>query len=196
MLQSCAGAPLHLLVGGLLESLPMAMAEFDPELRCTRSNRAFAELLALAMDELAGRSITDFPAPLPRHVAPLLHQARSGAGPVPDLELFGAFPGRPGCDTHLVIRVHALRDGGHLAGIILLLTDVTEQWQTHSELRETKLFSQRVLNSLSTFVCMLEPDGTLIEANRPPLEQAGLGLADVRGEKFWDCYWWNHDREA
>jgi len=53
-----------------------------------------------------------------------------------------------------------------------------------------------VLDSLSTFVCMLGPDGTLLEANRPPLEVGGLALDYVRGCKFWDCFWWNHDPQV
>jgi hypothetical protein len=50
-----------------------------------------------------------------------------------------------------------------------------------------------VLDSLFAFVQVLEPDGTLIDADPAPLEAAGIQLAEVRGRKFWDCYWWAHD---
>ena len=50
-----------------------------------------------------------------------------------------------------------------------------------------------VLNNLFVFVWMLEPDGTLIDANRAPLDAAGISLDDVLGRKFWDCYWWSYD---
>lgn len=54
-------------------------------------------------------------------------------------------------------------------------------------------FQHRVLDHLFAFVGVLAPDGTLLDANRAPLEAAGLRLEDVQGLKFWDCHWWNHD---
>jgi PAS domain S-box-containing protein len=52
---------------------------------------------------------------------------------------------------------------------------------------------RRMLDQLFAFVGVMTPDGTLVEANRAPLEAAGLEPADVLGKKFWDCSWWNHD---
>lgn len=43
---------------------------------------------------------------------------------------------------------------------------------------------------------MLDLDGTVLEANRPPLEAAGISAADVLGRAFWDCYWWNYSAEV
>ncbi|HQU88710.1 MAG TPA: PAS domain S-box protein [Denitromonas sp.] len=42
-----------------------------------------------------------------------------------------------------------------------------------------------------TFVGVLAPDGTVLEANRASLEAADITLDEVRGRKFWDCYWWS-----
>lgn len=195
--QSQTSVPLSILVGGLFESLPLALAEFDRDLVCSRVNQALADLLGVSSQAIVGCHVTALPAPLAGHVAPLVQRVREEAAPIPDLELYDEFPGRPGLDTHLVIRVHPLyQPGGALAGLILLLSDVTEQRQTHSALQESKVLSQRVLDSLSTFVCMLGPDGTLLEANRPPLQMAGLSLQEVRGRKLWDCYWWNYDPQV
>ena len=54
-------------------------------------------------------------------------------------------------------------------------------------------FTRRVLDNLFAFVGVLLPDGTLVEANRAPLEAAGLTLDDVLGRAFWACPWWTHD---
>jgi PAS domain S-box-containing protein len=43
---------------------------------------------------------------------------------------------------------------------------------------------------------VLVPDGTLIQANRAPIEAAGLSPADVLGRKFWDCHWWSYSPEV
>ena len=55
---------------------------------------------------------------------------------------------------------------------------------------------RRVLDSLFTFVGVLTPDGTLIEANKAPLEAAELSPEDVLGKPVWDTYWFNHSPEV
>jgi PAS domain S-box-containing protein len=50
----------------------------------------------------------------------------------------------------------------------------------------------RVLENLFAFVGVLDLDGTLTYANAAPLMAAGLRIEDVRGLKFWDCYWWSY----
>ncbi len=54
-------------------------------------------------------------------------------------------------------------------------------------------FQHRVLDHLFAFVGVLAVDGTVLDANRAPLDAAGLTLDDVLGRKFWDCHWWSHD---
>lgn len=68
--------------------------------------------------------------------------------------------------------------------------DVQEAWPS------ADAFTRRLLDSLFAFVGLLELDGTLLEANRAPLEAAGIQLADVRGKKFWDCHWWSYSVEV
>ncbi|NNL86193.1 MAG: response regulator [Myxococcales bacterium] len=53
-------------------------------------------------------------------------------------------------------------------------------------------FVRRLWNSLFTLVGVLEPDGTLLDANDAALRVANLEISDVRGKKFWDCYWWSY----
>lgn len=75
----------------------------------------------------------------------------------------------------------------------VVFRDVTERRAAEAALRESEAQLRRVLDSLFTFVGVLAPDGTLLEANRAPLEAAGLTIADVRGRLFWECPWWDHD---
>lgn len=81
----------------------------------------------------------------------------------------------------------------HRSGIV---RDITHQKQIEQALRESERFMRDVLNNLFVFVGVLELDGTLIEANDAPLVAAGLAIGDVRGKKFWDCYWWNYDERV
>ncbi len=54
---------------------------------------------------------------------------------------------------------------------------------------------RQLLDSLFAFVGVLTPDGTVLEANRAPLEAAGITIDDVRGRPFWDAYWWSYSAE-
>lgn len=78
-------------------------------------------------------------------------------------------------------------------GLIGSSADVTERVRAEAALEEASAFLRRVLDSLFTFVGVLTPDGTVTEANRAPLDAAGLTFDDVLGKKFWDCFWWNYD---
>lgn len=46
------------------------------------------------------------------------------------------------------------------------------------------------------FMGLLDPRGTLLDANRTALEFAGVTLADVVGQPFWETPWWRDDPGA
>jgi len=77
---------------------------------------------------------------------------------------------------------------GEVVGVSTVHRDVTEERLAEQRLRS-------VLDNLFAFVGVLEPDGTLVEANRAPLDAAGIKAEDVIGKKFWDSYWWSYAPE-
>lgn len=76
------------------------------------------------------------------------------------------------------------------------VSDVTEQKRAEQALLESRQFTRSVLDNLFAFVGVVTPDGILIEANRPPLEAAGISASEVIGKNFWDCYWWSYSTEV
>jgi PAS domain S-box-containing protein len=95
------------------------------------------------------------------------------------------------------LTVQPLRDGdGGVVGVTCAASDVTERKRDERRVRESEQQLRRVLDTLFAFVGVMTPDGTLIEANRAPLEAGGLTPADVIGRKFWDCPWWTHDAQV
>lgn len=86
-------------------------------------------------------------------------------------------------------------DGRYL-GHIGASADVTVRKQAQIRLAKNAAFTDRVLDSLVTFAGVLAMDGTVLTANRAPLELADITLADVVGRPFWECFWWNHDDEV
>lgn len=63
--------------------------------------------------------------------------------------------------------------------------DISVQIQSERRLRS-------ILDGIFVFVGLFDLDGRLIEANRAPLELAGLERDQVLGRPFWDTYWWSH----
>lgn len=55
---------------------------------------------------------------------------------------------------------------------------------------------EAIFNNTFQFTGLLEPNGKLIEANQTALDFAGITLAEVKGNYFWDTHWWNHDTNA
>lgn|GEM_PF-1925241 len=55
---------------------------------------------------------------------------------------------------------------------------------------------RQILNNLIAFVGILDQHGTLLEANKAPLDLAGVTEADVIGKPFWECVWWNYSEDS
>jgi PAS domain S-box-containing protein len=80
--------------------------------------------------------------------------------------------------------------------VAALVRDVTQSVAAEAAIRDSEAMLRRVLDNLFAFVGVLAPDGTLLDANRAPLDAAGITLEEVRGRPFWEAYWWSHDPVA
>ena len=49
-----------------------------------------------------------------------------------------------------------------------------------------------IFNNTFQFTALLQPDGTLLEANQTALDFGGLTTADVLGKPFWQAHWWGN----
>ena len=79
---------------------------------------------------------------------------------------------------------------------ICFVTDITERKRTEKALIAAHHRLRTILDSLFGFVGLYTLDGTLIEANRAPLEAAGLTRDEVIGQPFWETYWWSYSPEV
>lgn len=80
-----------------------------------------------------------------------------------------------------------------LSGINL---DVTERKLREEKLGRSEQQLRRVLDSLYSFVGVLAPNGTLIEANRAALEAANLKAEEVLNKPFAEAYWWSYSTKV
>jgi PAS domain S-box-containing protein len=67
---------------------------------------------------------------------------------------------------------------------------VVERGRVQAGLRESERRFQAIFDQSYQFIGLMEPDGTLIEANQTAVQFAGLTLEDVVGKPFWETYWW------
>ena len=83
------------------------------------------------------------------------------------------------------IRCQNMLDDPAIDGMLLYLRDVTESK------RRIRRF-ESIFNQTFQFTGLLEPDGTVIEANDAALTFAGLDRDDLVGELFQETIWWSH----
>jgi len=70
----------------------------------------------------------------------------------------------------------------------------TEHKRAEEVLKKSEEHLRNVLDGLGPYmlVGLMTPEGTLVEANRPALEIAGLKPEDVLGKSFEETYWWSY----
>jgi PAS domain S-box-containing protein len=78
-------------------------------------------------------------------------------------------------------------------GVVCHFYNLTEQAEEASTLRNHAEELREILDSAVAFIGMLDPDGTLTEANQPALAAGGLERSDVIDKKFWKAWWWSYD---
>ncbi len=61
---------------------------------------------------------------------------------------------------------------------------------TEQALSETTQRFQAIFDQAFQLIALLEPDGTLIEANQTALELGNFQASEVLGQKFWQISWW------
>ncbi len=65
-----------------------------------------------------------------------------------------------------------------------------------AEMHATAQQLRAVFEHTVDFLCLLQPDGRLIEANPQALRFAGTTLPQVAGRPFWETPWWRHSPRA
>jgi PAS domain S-box-containing protein len=77
-----------------------------------------------------------------------------------------------------------------------VLQDVTDRIEISQALQKSEAKFRAITNQTSQFVGLINPDGTVLMANRTALEFAGVAESDVEGRPFWETAWWSHSSEV
>jgi PAS domain S-box-containing protein len=86
-------------------------------------------------------------------------------------------------------RVVPLLEGPERGRLLVIAADITERREAEKALRDREQRFRSIFDSIFGFIGLLEPNGTVLEANRASLEFMGLEPRDVVGKPFWECGW-------
>lgn len=173
----------------VLDASGVGVVVFDDELRYVLVNEVAAQINGLPAESHLERHLSEVLPELAPAVTPILERVRASGRPEFGGELTGETPAQPGTERIWLINCIPLTEHEGRASIAVVFSEATDLRRAERRLRT-------VMDSLFTFVGLLDPAGTLLEANRAALEVSGLAPEEVIGRPFTEAYWWSHDPEA
>jgi len=84
-------------------------------------------------------------------------------------------------------------EDGAVIGLVGTSVEITARKRDQQALAASEARFRSVLDNLFAFVGICDLDGRLLEANRAPVEGAGIPFADIIGRPVWDTYWFGYD---
>ena len=170
------------------EQSPLGVIEWNENFDFVRLNDAAEEILGYAEDELVGRS---WEAIVPKSdrgsvdevVSHLLENAGNCRSVNENMRKDGE---RVVCEWHNWV---VTDEDGDVATIFSQFQDITAR-------RKHERRFEAIFNNTHTLVGLLEPDGTLIEANDTALSFGGLDREDVVGKPLWETCWVQENEDA
>jgi len=81
---------------------------------------------------------------------------------------------------------------GAFLRVVGAISDITERYEAAAKLAAGEKRLRDILDALYGFVGLYTLDGIVLEANRAPLEAAGVTAEEAIGKPAWETYWWSH----
>jgi two-component system sensor kinase FixL len=177
-----------------LEVLFDSAAEFifiiDAEGTILRANQCVFTTTGYSRDEVIGRNIKDFFTPESQYTCdcnfPGLREHGHNRANID-------FVNRDGNIIHMECSATAVPDEqGTFSTFLIIQRDVSERLRAAHRLEDSERRFRAIFNSTYQFIGLLDPQGTVLEANQTALDFIGCTNADVVGKPFWDTPWWIH----
>lgn len=91
----------------------------------------------------------------------------------------------------LLVEVNiSLLDAGGRRQALLVLHDISDRIATQNAIRHSEQRVRDILNSTQQLMCLLAPDGHLLEANRAAAKITGGDADSLVGRTLWNVRWW------
>jgi two-component system sensor kinase FixL len=177
-----------------LEVLFDSAAEFifiiDAEGTILRANQCVFTTTGYSRDEVIGWNIKDFFTPESQYTCdcnfPGLREHGHNRANID-------FVNRDGNIIHMECSATAVPDEqGTFSTFLIIQRDVSERLRAAHRLEDSERRFRAIFNSTYQFIGLLDPQGTVLEANQTALDFIGCTNADVVGKPFWETPWWIH----
>ncbi len=176
-------------------SAPVGLALFDTEVRFRRLNQALADINGMPIKAHLGNTPYDLLPNVDVEGTATMFQRVLETGEPVMFETSGWTHSEPGKMHYWLASYYPIRLRDEVLGVGAVVLDITPRKEAERAITASEQHLRRVLDSVVAFVGVLKPDGTLIEANRPALEAAGLRADQVLDRPFEDTYWWEYSPE-
>jgi two-component system, sensor histidine kinase PdtaS len=174
--------------------LPIGLAVLDRTLRYVHINATLCRFNGVTAEQALGHTVAEVLPDAYEHVAPFLRRVLDTGEAVENFNVSVKLPDQPDVMVDWVASYRPIRGtDGTVHGVLVEAVNLTREQQATRALAESEAHVRRVLNSLFAFVGVITTQGVLVEANRAPLEAAGIDSSEVLGKPFWDTYWFAFD---
>jgi PAS domain S-box-containing protein len=162
----------------------------DPEGRIQHANQNVYTSTGYSREDLTDRNIKELFTPNSQHICDSCFSSlREGGYKRGDVDVVR----KDGSIINMECSATTVPDdqGGFKTSLIIM-RDISERLQAARELEESERRFRAIFNSTYQFIGLLNPEGTVLEANQTALDFIGATNADLAGKKFWDTPWWTH----
>lgn len=177
-------------LAAIVESSDDAIVGKDLKGVVTSWNHSAERLFGYTAKEMIGKSITTlYPQDRLEEEARILKSIQRGER----IEHFETVRRRKnGGLVDVSVTVSPIKDGnGHVIGASKIVRDITERKRAEAALRKSEQRFRAIYDQTYEFIGLLNPDGTMIDANQTALAFRELQLSDVVGKPFWSTPWWD-----
>ncbi len=203
MMAQVAAARASLLEQGetlelLLDSTAEGIYGVDVQGRCSFVNATCLRLFGIEQEsELLGRDMRAFAFMASDHRGAALPDLdrvlKQGQGVSAQALLAGPGVPQPVAVEYWIFPIHR-QDA--LVGAVVTFLDIRERLAAEQARKLTETRFRAIFDSTYQFIGLLDPRGTLLEANRTSLSFAGVDRGEVIGRPFWETAWWAKSPQA
>lgn len=160
----------------IYRTAPVGLALHDRELRFVRINERLAAINGRPVAEHIGRTLHDvLPPELSGQVEPVLRAVLVSGKPVLEMEVRGTTPAKAGVERVWLVSYSPLQmSDGTVAGVGVVVLDITERRRTEIKLALSESRLRAVIDTEPECVKLLAADGSLLEMN-----PAGLRMVEA-----------------
>jgi PAS domain S-box-containing protein len=174
------------LLDTLQNHAPVGFAFVDRQFRFIRINEALAAINGAPAADHLGRSVQDMIPQLWPTLELLYRQVLDQGQPIINLELAGETPARPGELRQFQVCYYPVRLHGQVAGLGVLVTDITERKQAEQAVRDSEEQYRRIVETANEGIWVLDAQARITFINPRMAEMLGYRAEEMLGKVKWE----------